>query len=75
MATAINDLRLPADYQAERTHVFPSVNSLDWFVRRNRAELMQRGAIVAPLGRRLIVPEKFDRFVMQTVSLRGPKPR
>jgi hypothetical protein len=68
MATAIKSLRLPAEYQAERQNVFPSMSSLNWFVRQHRDHLVQRGALVAPAGRKLIEPDKFDSYVMRTVS-------
>jgi len=58
-------LQTPAEYQAERSAVFPSVASLEWFVRQHRNELADAGAIVAPTGRRLVVVDVFDQAVLQ----------
>ena len=56
-------LETPADYQAARAAIFPSRESLRWFVRRNRNRLADLGAIVAPAGSMLIDRERMDRAV------------
>jgi hypothetical protein len=58
------ELARPIDYQAARANVFPSEESLRWFVRQHRDELIAAGAIVAPAGRKLISPQAFDKAVL-----------
>ena len=53
----------PSDYQAQRPQVFPSPESLRWFERAHRAELIQRGALLMPNGRKLVDPQLFDAAV------------
>lgn len=55
----------PAAYVAERSQVFPGVESLRWFERQHRAELIERGAILMPAGRKLVDPAAFDRAVVE----------
>ena len=60
------DLTTPADYVAARSKIFPAgVESLRWFERQHRAELIQCGAILMPNGRKLIDPAAFDRAVVE----------
>lgn len=59
----LNRLMPLEEYQASRQQVFPSIQSLKWFVRQNRPELAEHGAIVAPTGRRLVVVDRFDEVV------------
>lgn len=54
----------PSEYVAARSNVFPSVESLRWFERQHRAELLRQGAIVAPTGRKLVDPAAFDQAVV-----------
>jgi hypothetical protein len=54
----------PADYQPTAQRVFQTLNSLDWFLRHNMAELIECGAVVAPTGRKLIDPEKMAEAVL-----------
>lgn len=58
-------LMTPADYAAERPQIFPGVESLRWFERQHRAELIQCGAILMPNGRKLVDPVAFDRAVVE----------
>lgn len=51
------------DYQRQRAQVFPSLDSLRWFIRHNHAELGARGALLMPARRLLVVPGRFDEFV------------
>lgn len=57
------NLMPPAQYRAERAHVFKSDESLRWFIRQHHDELVNMGALVAPTGRKLIFPEAFDLAV------------
>ncbi len=54
----------PDTYRAERAHLFPSAESFAWFVRKNRTELAQAGALSKPNGRWLVQPEAFDHAVI-----------
>jgi len=58
------DLRSPDDYRAERLHIYPSADSLRWFIRRNRDELVTCGALTCPTGRWLVQPEAFDQAIL-----------
>lgn len=61
MATPLHRLRPLQQYQQERAHIFPSVDSLRWAVRMNREALDSKGALIS-LGRRLMVdPERADQ--------------
>ena len=64
MTEVCNRLELPDTFRADREHLFPSAESFAWFVRKNRAELAQAGALLKPNGRWLVQPEAFDRAVM-----------
>jgi hypothetical protein len=58
-------LMTPADYVAARSQIFPGVESLRWFERQHRDELIQCGAILMPNGRKLVDPDAFDRAVVE----------
>ncbi len=64
MTEALNRLQLPAEYVAQRQHLFPSQPSFDWFVRRNRSALVQAGALLRPTGRWLVEPAAFDAAIL-----------
>lgn len=64
-------LQRPDDYRAERPHLYPSADSFRWFVRQNRAALVEARALVCPTGRWLIQPEAFDRVVMDVGARRA----
>jgi hypothetical protein len=59
------------EYLASRANVFGSDESLRWFERSNRQVLADRGAVVAPLGRKLINPELFDAVVLEVGAKRA----
>ena len=61
--TCLQLVPLP-QYRVERTHIFKSDESLRWFVRQHHDELVKLGALVAPTGRKLAVPDKFDAAVI-----------
>ena len=73
MAVTVANLIPPDEYLERRQHVFPSRESLNWFVRQHRDQLMRCGALAAPTGRRLIDPGKFDRYVGRQTSGRAAK--
>ena len=59
------ELKTLPDYLAEgRTHVFPSVGSLEWFIRKNKKLLLEKRALVRPTGKTLIVSSLFDEVVL-----------
>lgn len=63
------ELKTPSDYRAEgRTTVFPSAGSLEWFIRKNKAILTSKNALVSPTGRTLINPRLFDLVVLEVGS-------
>lgn len=64
MSDIAASLQTPEQYRAERTHVYPSAESLKWFVRKNRAQLVEAGALLKPTGRVLVKPDAFDRAVV-----------
>lgn len=62
--THLQRLLTPPNYQAARQNVFPSQTSLQWFIRTNRRNLIDSGALVTIAGRNLIVEEAFDATVL-----------
>jgi len=62
-------LKTPSDYLSDgRSHIFPSRFSFDWFVRKHKVRLLERGAISAPTGRKLINVNVFDQLVLEIGS-------
>ncbi|WBY02758.1 hypothetical protein PE066_04260 [Ramlibacter tataouinensis] len=63
MNNKLDDL-LPFDaYREMRLEVFPSRTSLEWFTRRNRDKLIEKGALFLIAGRKLVQPERYDEVV------------
>lgn len=54
----------PEDYRAQRTHLYPSQQSFNWFVRKHRNELLAAGAWIKPAGAWLVSPDAFDQAVL-----------
>lgn len=55
----------PEDWREQCAgQVFRSSESLRCFIRQHRDELIERGAIVAPIGRQMIHPPAFEAAVM-----------
>lgn len=65
MQTVATRLVTPSEYVAGRPAVFPSLDSLRWFERQHRDELLRHGAIVSPTGRKLVDPAAFDQAVVE----------
>lgn len=59
------------DYQRQRHQIFPSLDSLRWFIRSHRAELVDRGALLMPTGTTLICPGPFDAVVVEVGKRRA----
>lgn len=57
--------RTLAEYQQRRAHIFQSMESLRWFMRRNRAALVRLNALTAPTGTVLINVPAFDAAVAE----------
>jgi hypothetical protein len=53
-----------AAYREERQHVFQSDGALEWFVRRHRALLIARGALVLIGNQWHALPSAFDAVVL-----------
>lgn len=54
------------DYRnAGRSHIFPSLSSLQWFIRKNKPFLIKNSALLMPAGRVLINEVYFDHAVME----------
>ncbi len=65
MSLKFLDLQTLPQYRVDRSHVFPSDESLRWFVRQNKSELIERRALVAPTGRKMAQPAEFDLAVVE----------
>ena len=63
--TALNQLRKLSAYRQQREHIFPSYQSLQWFVRRNRGALIDAGALVMLTGQWHAHEAAFDAYVLQ----------
>lgn len=64
-STPLSALRKLTDYREKRAHIFPSDNALQWFVRRNRAGLVDAGALVMLTGQWHAHEDKFDAYVIE----------
>lgn len=49
--------------QRYAAHVYRTPDSIKWFLRQHRDELIEAGALVAPTGRFLVNPQRFDAAV------------
>lgn len=61
--TDVSQLQRLAAYREQRPNIFPSVASLDWFMRNNRQQLVDAGALLMLTGRLMVDPPKFDAVV------------
>ena len=64
MSEIIQALVSPLEYQGSRAHLFPSLESLRWFIRRNKPELIESGAVLEIAGRVRVSPAEFDVVVL-----------
>ena len=58
-------ISLDAYRNAGRSHIFPSLSSLQWFIRKNKPFLIESSALVMPAGRIFINEKYFDDAVME----------
>lgn len=75
MTLQADNLMVLDQYQQHRNPPFHSRESLRWFIRQHTDELMRRGAVIAPTGRKLIVVDKFDQAVAEIGAARAAKLR
>jgi hypothetical protein len=55
-------------YQAGRSHVFPGIESLRWYLRQHRTGLEGAAALLYIAGRLWIDVDKFDTYVLDAGS-------
>ncbi len=65
MTDTVSSLVPMVEYQRSRAHLFPSIASMQWFVRSHRAALIAGDALVLVAGRYLVAPEAVDAFAMR----------
>lgn len=63
--TAVSSLTPTTTYAQERRHLFPTDESIRWFVRRHKLELIQAGALLMVSGRWLADPAILDEKVVE----------
>lgn len=64
-SSLLSGLLRPEDYQARTSHVFPGLESLRWYIRRQRPLLTESGALLFIAGKSWIHPDKFDACVLR----------
>jgi hypothetical protein len=64
-------LRTLDEIRDERPLLFPSAGALQWFVRVNKDELIESGALTRPTGRWLVRPDVFDQVVLSIGARRA----
>lgn len=52
-------------YAEERPHLFPSAESIRWFQRVHKHELIESGALLMVAGRWMADPRRFDAKVIE----------
>lgn len=52
-------------YQSERSDIFGSTTSLEWYIRRHRRRLNQAGALLVVSGRLMVDEKSFDNAVLE----------
>lgn len=70
-AGAAAGLQRFADYRVGREAVFPSDESLRWFIRRYRPQLVEAGALTRPTGAWLVRAAAFDQVVAEVGARRA----
>lgn len=63
-ASALHTLATPAEYSERNPRQFPSEESVRWFIRRFKPQLVEAGALSRIRGRDWVVPEPFDEVVL-----------
>lgn len=62
--SALDDLQKLDAYQQRTSHIFPGIQSIRWYVRQHRVDLVRSGALLTIAGRHWIAPSKFDQCVL-----------
>jgi len=65
MTESVQALVTLQTYQQSRAHLFPSIESLRWFVRQQKHALVGAGALLFVAGRHMIAPAEFDTCVIE----------
>jgi len=65
VAAALARLNTREEYVTTYPHLFPSVPSLDWFIRLHREELIAAGALLRLRSRLMIDVARFNEVVVQ----------
>ena len=52
------------EYQQRTAHIFPGIQSIRWYVRQHREDLVRSGALLTIAGRHWVHTPKFDRCVL-----------
>ncbi len=65
MTEIVEALQKPEQYRISRAQLYPSEQSLRWFMRQNRNELIEASAITCPTGIWLVIPEAFDKAALE----------
>lgn len=69
MSQSITDSLVPlSEYRQHRQRFFPSEGSLDWFLRKHRAELIEAGALLLHANKYFANTEAFDGVVVKAGS-------
>lgn len=62
-------------YREQRSHVFPGIESLRWYLRQHRSGLEGASALLYIAGRLWINVEAFDQYVVDAGSRDVRRPR
>ena len=65
MSTELNEICPVKAYQEQRHWIFQSDQSIKWFIRKNRSQLCEQGALLEIAGRHMVHPERFDAVVLR----------
>ena len=61
------------EYQQSRAHLFPSLESLRWFIKTRKRQLVDAGALLDITRRHMILPARFDAVVMESGQQRAAR--
>ena len=64
-AAALTQLQSVEQYQRARASYFPSGGSLEWYIRTNRAKLIEAGAMLKHRGIWHVHADRFDQAVLE----------
>ena len=64
MSDDLAALVLPEEYRATRAHLFPSHQSLEWFLRLHRGRLTEAGALTIIAGKRRLHAPRADAVLL-----------